>query len=1136
MKKFYIFILSIFVVSFLHAGEWVKIQKNKPINPEIQLISSTADADIIKFNVNAYGVKRVQTPQGMAFVINAPDASPILEKGAPNLPKITSSLIIPNTGSAEYEILYSDYFEIEDIEIAPSKGVIYRNQDPSQIAYEYGSAYENDAFWPANKADLNTPYIMRDVRGQAVSVFPFAYNPVQKTLRIYTDITVKVNYNQQAGVNELNASVKGYSEDFQTIYKNHFLNYSQEKYTPVEEGAPGRMLIISYGDFMDEMADYVSWKREKGIETEMVDVADIGGADDIKAYIANEFNTNGLNYVLLVGDAAQVPTTQTGNDSDNEYAYILGDDYYVECFIGRLSAETGEQVTNQITKILDYERDYDETNTWLENALGSASNEGGGGQGDDGESDEEHMDNIRTDLEAYGYTVTHSNQDGGSNLIITNAVNAGIGVANYVGHGDVTLWVNTNYTNTDVNNLTNNGKYLFAWSVACVNGDFRNNTCFAEAWLRATNAGEPAGAVAFLASTINQAWAPPMDGQDEMNDLLIESYVDNIKRTMGGISFNGMFHMIEEYGANQGYETSDTWTLFGDPSMMVRTKTPALMTISHQDVLNVGQESFTVNCDVDGALVSLSTVEEGETVILGTAYVSGGTAAIDMIPFTQPGTMKVTVTAFDKVTYQEEVMVIVPDGPYVVLKSVDIDDAAGNADGFLNNAETILLDVALENVGVETAVAVNADISSAFAEITLLDDTELFGDILTDETITVNQAYEMSLADGVADQTPIAIDFTITDDNSNEWTAVHNLTVHAPALGVSFIGVDDADGNDNGIMDPGETVVLSFEVENSGHNAANTGNLNLFITENGSCADANAAVSSLAIDGSDIINFTVEVDASAPEGSNMPVSLSYTAGEYTADMTASLPIGLQYETWESNDFLSYVWENDPSYPWIIVTDTVYAGEHAARSADITHNQSSVLTINLNVTSAGDLSFYKKVSCEEGDDWWGYYNWYDYLAFSVDGTIEGQWDGEVAWSQETVAVDVGQHSFVWEFSRDNIEGGGLNAAWVDNILLPSHDNLVMIEQINAPVDEFSFSLMPNPTSGMTHVEFNLTERSDVKMEIVDMTGRVIETVYQQESPEGNYRLAFDVANLPNGLFIVKLSTGETSYTEQLVISK
>jgi hypothetical protein len=721
-------------------------------------------------------------------------------------------------------------------------------------------------------------------------------------------------------------------------------------------------------------------------------------------------------------------------------------------------------------------------------------------------------------------------------LLITNAVNAGISVANYVGHGDVTLWVNTNYTNTDVNTLTNSGKYPFIWSVACVNGDFRNNTCFAEAWLRATNGDEPAGAVAFLASTINQAWAPPMDGQDEMNDLLVESYVDNVKRTMGGISFNGMFHMIDEYGENQGFETADTWTLFGDPSMMIRTKTPASMTVSHQDILNVGQDSFTVSCDVEGALVSLSTVEEGETVTLGTTHVSGGLAVVDMIPFNQPGTMKITVTAFDKVSYQEEVLVIVPDGPYVILNSAIIDDVAGNADGFLNNAETVLLNVALQNVGIETSIAVNAEINSEFAELSLLDNAEYFGDILADEIISANQAYEVSLADGVADQTPIAIDFTITDDNSNEWTAVHNLTVHAPALGVSFVGVDDADGNDNGIMDPGETVVLSFEVENSGHNAANAGNLNLFITENGTCSDPNVAVTSLAVDGTEIINFTVEVDAAAAEGSNMPVSLSYIAGDYAADMAVSLPIGLQYETWESNDFLTYEWENDPSYPWVIVTDEVYAGEHAAKSGNIDHNQSSVLTINLTVTSPGDLSFYKKVSCEQGADWLGYYMWYDYLSFSINGAIEGQWDGEVDWSQEIYSLDQGEYSFVWEYLKDGVAYEGLDAAWIDDILLPPHEKFVMVEQIKAPTDNFSFSIMPNPTAGMTHVEFNLTERTQVKMEIIDMTGRVIETIYQQESPEGNYRVAFDVANLPNGLFVVKLSTGEKTYTEQLVITK
>ena len=55
--------------------------------------------------------------------------------------------------------------------------------------------------------------------------------------------------------------------------------------------------------------------------------------------------------------------------------------------------------------------------------------------------------------------------------------------------------------------------------MACVNGYFNGITCFAEAWLRATNGGEPTGAVGIYASSVNQSWDPPMQMQDEFADL-----------------------------------------------------------------------------------------------------------------------------------------------------------------------------------------------------------------------------------------------------------------------------------------------------------------------------------------------------------------------------------------------------------------------------------------------------------------------------------------------------------------------------------------------------------------------------------------------------------------------------------------
>ncbi|MFP4664416.1 MAG: C25 family cysteine peptidase [Bacteroidales bacterium] len=1138
MKKNGLLLPFILIFCNIQAENWTKIQQDAQTEPKIQMVPSDKNTEIIKFEVNAYKLERVQTPRGIAHTIQSPEASPLLESGAPDIPKLTTSLIIPNDKATEIEVVYSDYTEIHDIDIAPSKGNLLRTQDPDLVPFTYGEAYQQNAFFPASEADASDPYIIRNFRGQSVTVFPFRYNPVEKVLRIYTDITVKITSSSDATtVNALdNTTQPEMTSDFVDIYKNHFINYSEDKYTPLEEGTPGRMLIISHADFMDEMADYVQWKRQKGIETEMVDITDVGSnAADIASYIETEFTTNGLNYVLLVGDAAQVPTNETGSDSDNEYVYLLGDDHYADCFIGRLSAETGADVTNQVNKIIEYERDYDNTNTWIENAFGSASSEGGGGQGDDDESDVEHMDNIATDLETYGYTVTNVNQDGGSNAQISAAVNAGTSVMNYVGHGSETTWVNTGFSNTDVNALTNTNVYPFIWSVACVNGDFKNATCFAEAWQRASDNGNPTGSVGILASTINQSWASPMAAQDEMNDLLVESYTDNIKRTFGGLSFNGIFLMIDEY-TSDGENMADTWTLFGDPSMMVRTKTPADMTVTHNGVLNVGVATYTVNCDAEGALVSLSKEEDGETIILGTDYISGGSATVDIDAFNAPGNMKITVTAFDKVTYQDDVMVIVPDGPYVVLNQVIVDDADGNSDGQLNNNESVLLDISLENVGVDTAYAVSADISTGNTELSILDNTADYGDMNADAIATQDDAYAISLADGLADQSIIPIEFLITDNDSGSWTASHNLVVHAPDPELSFVEVDDAAGNGNGILDPGETADIIFQIENAGHNVAVSGNCDILIAENASAENSSASVSDIAAGDATTVTYTINVDEGVPAGSNMPANLTYTSGAYSAELEINLPIGLQMETWESEDFLTYDWENDENNPWIIVTDEVYEGEHASKSGDITHDQTSALTINLDVTTAGEVSFFKKVSCEAGEEWWGSYYWYDNLAFYIDDNLEGQWDGEVDWSQESYPVSTGQHELKWEYVKDAVESGGQDAAWIDDIILPPHDQVTMIRQNQVDVSDFEFSISPNPVAEMAHIKFDLDKAAEVDIRLLDVHGRQIRSLYNQDSPEGQYQVAFDVSSLPAGMYIVSLNAGQKQITEQLIITK
>ncbi|NIM16707.1 MAG: PKD domain-containing protein [Candidatus Aminicenantes bacterium] len=543
---------------------------------KVTLVSASANEIVVKFEVNSYDFQRVQTPNGEELVLVAPTSSRIMEKGAPDLTLFGTSVIIPDKGKMKVDVIDSKFIEIDHIKIAPSKGNLLRTIDPNKVPYEYGKWYKKNRFYPGELAEMTRPYIARDFRGQAVIVYPFQYNPVNDILRVYSELTVKISKNgNKKGDNEFNRNkplkLDKLNREFKNVYSRHFINFDQMieaqlEYTPLQDPI-GDMLIICYSSFMDEMAPFVSWKENIGYNVDLVNYSTIGSSSALKTYVANYYNSNGLDYLLLVGDHAQVPTSSTtAGDSDNNYGYIVGSDHYLDIFVGRFSAETAAHVTTQVNRTIYYEQDVLSSATWFRHAIGMASAEG---PGHNGEYDATHMDYILTDLSGYGYTTHKNYQSGGSTSNLSNLINNGAGTMWYCGHGSDTAWTcGWTFSITNVNALVNENELPAVFSVACVIGNFKSQTCFCESWLRATNNGNPTGAVAHAGSTINQSWNPPMDAQDEMADILVSP--SGPKRTFGGVFVNGMFKMIDLNGSG-GESMADTWTCFGDSSVQLRT-------------------------------------------------------------------------------------------------------------------------------------------------------------------------------------------------------------------------------------------------------------------------------------------------------------------------------------------------------------------------------------------------------------------------------------------------------------------------------------------------------------------------------------------------------------------------------------
>ncbi|MBP6976918.1 MAG: T9SS type A sorting domain-containing protein [Lentimicrobiaceae bacterium] len=805
--------------------EWMSIRSTQHAPARSQLLESTLERSIINFQFDGFFLDVANTPKGPAMVVSLDEGTPILESGSPDLPKLTSSVIIPDLARMDIRVIHSAYTDFHDIFIAPSKGNLTRDIDPESVPYVFGKTYSQNEFFPGTLAQLQTPYILRDYRGQTIIVFPFQYNPVSRTLRVYNSITIEIKQLDEEGINPLirHKETDRVDVEFNRIYERHFMNLQQVRYTPVEE--QGNMLVICYGDFMDEMEPFVEWKQLMGIPIEMVDVAAIGNASQIKTYVEDYYTTNGLTFLLLVGDAGQVPTHPYGGvpASDNSYGFILGDDSYAEVFVGRFSAETPDQVTTQVERVINYEKNPLISTDWFTRQAGIASSQG---PGDDNEMDYDHMRNIQSDLLNYTYTYgaelfdgTQGNLDAPGNptpSMVAAEINAGVSMITYTGHGSIISWGTSGFSNTNVDQLTNTQMLPFIWSVACSNGVFAGSTCFAEAWMRATDDnGEPAGAIATLMSTISQSWDPPMDAQDEMIDILVESYPENIKRTFGGISFNGCMKMNDDYGSDGSYETN-AWTCFGDPSLVVRTAIPQELTVTHNPEAFLGSTQFVVNCTTDGALVGL-TIDD---LLIGSAIVQDGMALIEFEPLLLEDTLTIVTTAYNYLPTITEIPISHPDGPYVIFSTCSVNDTQGNANGLVDYGEQIMLTVDLSNVGIEEATGVTTVLTCSNPYITLLDNSETYGNILPDSNKIISDAFSFQVSSEVSDGDILLFSLQINGSGGEMWTSHFTLVAHAPVLTMGTLTILDPEGNNNGRLDPGESAQIIVQITNKGTSEA----------------------------------------------------------------------------------------------------------------------------------------------------------------------------------------------------------------------------------------------------------------------------------------------------------------------------
>ncbi|MBI5217342.1 MAG: T9SS type A sorting domain-containing protein [Bacteroidia bacterium] len=1031
--------------------------------------------------------------------------------------------------------------------IIPAQPSLSKSDDPDKAPFHYNeSYYQFDDFNNTQIVDADILGVMRGVQIGRLNIRPIRYNPVKNVLKVINKLIVEIEFEHPNLALTKAAKEKYYSPCFETNFSK-LINHQKSQEKDVITQYPVKYVIVSDTMFQAALQPFIQWKTRKGfhVTEAYTNNPSVGNTTtSIKNYLQNLYTSAtpqdpAPSFILFVGDVAQMPnfTGQAGSHVTDLYycTYDGTSDYFPDVYYGRFSATNVTQLQPQIDKTLEYEQYLFPDPSFLNEVVmiaGVDANNAptwGNGQINYGT---DYYFNAQHGLLSHTYLYPASETSAAQ---IINDVSKGVGFANYTAHGGPDGWSDPAFSVSDIATLDNAHRYPLMVGNCCSTNTFDNAECFGEALLRASGKG----ALGYIGGSNSTYWDedywwgvgaktvvvnPPYDSTKlgSYDCMYHESGEPNSAWfvTNGQMIHAGNLAVAQGGGSIQYYW--EIYHLMGDPSIMVYFSVPPDLAITYNSAIPVGISTLNVTTEPN-AYVAISL----NNVLLDAKLADNtGIVQLSFPAFSSPCTADIVATKQNRKPYIGSLTVIPSTTPYVSYFSHIIDDSAENNNHQAEYDETILLDVALKDVGLYDAQGVNALLSTTDTNVTIIDNTQAYGNITSGQTITINAAYSLHVKPYVEDQHNVIFTLAVTDNNSNSWNSNFVITLNAPKLKVLSYWVEDPLGNGNGRLDPGETAAMKIVTNNYGHSVSPvaTGSLsttNTFLN----ITNPTQTLGTLNANSNDTVTFDITVDMSASLGSYAAFTYIADANPYGATKIFNVPIGQLVEDWECQGFIHYPFVNTSAHPWTIDSQVKYEGAFSAKSGTINDLQTTQLTIYLNVITSDSISFYRKVSSE---------NTYDFLRFYIDNNQNDEWSGEQDWARAAYPIAAGPHMLKWAYEKDYSATGGSDCSWIDFIVFPPTDNLTNI--LSSDKDNNEFSVYPNIFNDKTDISYKLSKNSIVTLQLFNSLGQEIETIINQNQATGNYNLQYTNKNHNSGVYYLKLMINEKPVTHKIIITK
>ena len=1070
------------------------------------------------------------------------------EVGRPQMPVFRELIIFPD-GSEP--IL--NYNPLKETEISLSDHGIKNRILPAQPGYSKSSRpeerifvieesfYEKPGYTKSEPVKITKIGTMRGVSFGVLEISPVSYDPVANSIRVITDIDLEITYS--GGDSEW---VRTRSEHYSPFFENAF----SEAINSFSPGSKNELTsypvtyLIAANEALTwnaKLQQFIDWKTQKGFRVEVNFFPSSATVSDVDQWVEDRYENLSPkpSFLLIIGDESgdyvvpsEVnPPLGSGygvTRSDHIYAVMgeLSDENRIPSIhVGRMSINSLENLNAQIDKTLWYEKGQFEDDSfslsYLTRPIGVAGH-------DTNWAERYGNPHIRYGWNHYFNTASGMPgaekylypESSSSAAAIRSYVSQGANFFNYTAHGNNTSFGDPQFNIDQVNNLENEGKYPLVIGNCCLTGSFgfQLGDCFGEAWLNAPGKG----GIGFIGASMNTYWDEDLafgvgavtgfvNNQDPPLDQVNVGMYDGVMMrnypTQAGMKLAALL-AVERYGGGRVSAYWSSYHLFGDPSLMVYFGIPEDNNVEHRPVITPGSEYFSLTAD-PGSYAAI-TDESGE--LYGAAEADD--LGYILIPFSNPFLSEeanLVVTGQFKKPYFATLESEEFTGPYLVLKDHEFSTKSYGSDG--------TIDIELENIGISESENITISILSESPYISFDEDYKYFGSINEGESLRIDSFFSYSISQLVTDRELIGITLEINDTSKRTYRS--NISFYAEAPNIVSSHYFDADVN------PGDTRELTIVLENTGSAPLNSAETTLREVHGRPVSVSSPQIVTVVSKETEPVLFTVTFDSVIPSGELISFELETACPKgYSNLYEFDVNVGLT-EDFESGDFTRNEWTFSGDADWVIDDEVFNNGLYSARSGDITHNETTSMSVSFEFVKDGYISFYRKTSSEIN---------FDLLEFYIDDVMTDSYSGIRDWEKFSYPVNAGIRTFEWRYTKDGSVSTASDCAWVDDILAANILLSIETDDASIPSTAVLYNNYPNPFNPFTTLSFSVPSTQNVKLRVYNSNGQMVDELLDRRVERGKYSVVFDASGLKSGVYFYTLDTGSIRLTQKMLLVK